>query len=181
MTQRHGAAEVTHLRPFANLQRCVAELNRGRTESSSKENRRPSAHDERPPDRPANHGLDRFVETIESAGNMISDLQAKISAYEETIYDLKTQYEETLFNLKAQLASLSAQREAAYQQAAKAEIRIRVEVDRAELAETRARVNEERIKDLELREGATQTHLDRVNEAMSKLFSRPPAAFARAS
>ncbi|WP_158817869.1 hypothetical protein [Methylocapsa sp. S129] len=179
MTQRHGAAEVTHLRPFANLQRSIAELNRDRAESPSRETRLVNAHDRRPADHPVNDSLDRLVETIEGAGKMISDLHARISAYEETIYNLKTQYEETIFNLKTQLASLSTQREAAYQQAAKAEIQIRIEAERAETAETRARASEERAKDMELREGAAQTQLDRVTKAVSKLLA--PTTLARAS
>jgi transposase len=181
MTQRSGAAEVTHLRPFGELQRCIAELNRDRVESFPKESRLVGAYDKRPAEPNVNDGFDRVVETIETAGNMISDLHARLSASEETIYNLKSQHEETIFDLKRQLASLSTQREAAYQQAAKAEIQVRIEAERAESAEARARASEERAKELEFREGATQSHLDRVTKAVNKLLSGPPVIFAKAS
>src|SRR5579872_438528 len=104
------------------------------------------------------------LETLISlAGNgqtVIDDLISTIKDHEETVYDLKNR-----------LSEATAQRDAAYQNAARAEGAIRAEKDRAEVAEARAKSAEEQMKLLQNRDAAVRDRIDQLTARVSNLAS----------
>jgi chromosome segregation ATPase len=102
--------------------------------------------------------LETLVEVVESSQGVIDALVGRIKNYEEVIYDLK-----------AKLCEEAAQKEAAYQQAARAQIEIRTQKDRADEAEARAKASEEAVRSMEEREVAIRGRLSRLTSVVKNL------------
>jgi predicted nucleic acid-binding Zn-ribbon protein len=102
--------------------------------------------------------LETLVELVENSQNVIDVLAGRIKTYEELIYDLKSK-----------LCEESAQKEAAYQRAAKVEIEVRALRDRVDAAEARANIAEEEVKQLESREAAVKGRLSRLTSVIRNL------------
>jgi hypothetical protein len=104
--------------------------------------------------------LETLVSLAENSQNVIDALIARIKDHEEIVYDLRNR-----------LSEESAQKEAAYQQAARGEVSVRVEKERAEVAEARAKSAEEEVKRLESREALIGERLARLTAVVSNLNS----------
>ena len=104
--------------------------------------------------------LEALISLAGNGQNVIDDLVSTIKDHEETIYDLKNR-----------LSEATAQRDAAYQNAARAEGAIRAEKDRAEVAEARAKSAEEQMKLLQNRDAAVRDRIDQLTARVSNLAS----------
>jgi chromosome segregation ATPase len=93
--------------------------------------------------------LETLVGLVETSQKVIDTLVATIREHEDASYDMKRL-----------LSEEAAQREAAYQHAAKVETAIRVEKERADAAETRAKSAEEEVRILRSREDVIRKHVD---------------------
>jgi chromosome segregation ATPase len=104
--------------------------------------------------------LEALISLAGNGQNVIDDLVSTIKDHEETIYDLKNR-----------LSEATAQRDAAYQNAARAEGAIRAAKDRAEVAEARAKSAEEQMKLLQNRDAAVRDRIDQLTARVSNLAS----------
>ena len=104
--------------------------------------------------------LESLISLAENGQNVLDDLVSTIKDHEETVYDLKNR-----------LSEATAQRDAAYQNAARAEGAIRAEKDRAEVAEARAKSAEEQMKLLQNRDAAVRDRIDQLTARVSNLAS----------
>jgi chromosome segregation ATPase len=102
--------------------------------------------------------LETLVELVESSQNVIDVLAGRIKTYEELIYDMK-----------GKLCEESAQKEAAYQHAARIEVEFRAQTERVDAAEARAKAAEDEVKRLESREADVRRYLARLTTVVSNL------------
>jgi chromosome segregation ATPase len=104
--------------------------------------------------------LETLVGLVESSQNVIDDLVSKMKDHEETVYDLKNR-----------LSEAEAQKDEAYQNAARAEGAIRAEKDRAEIAEARAKSAEEEVRFLQNRDSVVRERINRLTASVNNLAS----------
>jgi chromosome segregation ATPase len=104
--------------------------------------------------------LETLVSLVENSQNVIDALVDTIRDHEAVIYDLKNR-----------LSEEASQKEAAYQHAAKVEAVIRVEKERADVSEARAKTAEEEVKFLQGREAAIRERIERLTAGVSIIAS----------
>jgi chromosome segregation ATPase len=144
----------SNVRMLRDLQARLAQL----TRPSDPNNAPPASRDGRPGDIVSQ--LETLVGLVQTSQKVIDTLVATIREHEEASYDMKRM-----------LSEEAAQKEAAYQQAAKVETAIRVEKERADVAEARANSAEEELKILERREAIIHKHIDWLIAGVGNLTS----------
>jgi chromosome segregation ATPase len=112
-------------------------------------------------------GRSDIVAQLESLISLVEESQDAIDALVATASD----HEAIVRDLKNRLSEEAAQKDAAYQLSAKAETLFRVEQERIDAAEARAKSAEEKLKSLESREAVVRERVDRLTTDVTSLAS----------
>jgi hypothetical protein len=110
-------------------------------------------------------GNDDIVSQFEKLVGMFEKSQGVV----DTLLTTAKNYEELAYELKARLSEESAQKGAAYENAARLEVAIRVERERADSAEERANSAEEQLRQLQSREALIRERLARLTDIAGKM------------
>jgi chromosome segregation ATPase len=157
----------SNIRMLRDLQTRLGELTKSRDVKNAPQAERG--------DRPSNDvisQLETLVGLVETSQKVIDTLVQTIREHEAASQDMKRM-----------LSEEAAQRDAAYQHAAKVETAIRVEKERADVAEARAKSAEEEVKILQNRETVISKHIDWLIAGVGNLASagqfKSPSAYPR--
>jgi chromosome segregation ATPase len=108
-----------------------------------------------------------FIDELALVADLIDNSQQVI----DTLSSRLKEYEDVIYQLKAKTTDLLAQREAAGQIAARAELAVQAEKARADAAEAKTADIQNRLADLESREALVRTYLSRITASLGNLVA----------